>query len=82
MEKALPGLLKYEKTASQFLDFYGKALELWNDKNLLFRANAFLTAYLDKADNPEVKKKLATTGVKVADLLKDRKSLLRYSEAM
>lgn len=82
LEKALPGLLKYEKTASQFLDFYGKALELWNDKNLLFRANAFLTAYLDKAENPEVKKKLATTGAKVADLLKDRKSLLRYSEAM
>lgn len=82
LEKALPGLLKYEKTASQFLDFYGKALELWNDKNLLSRANAFLTAYLDKADNPEVKKKLAATGAKVADLLKDRKSLLRYSEAM
>lgn len=82
LEKALPGLLKYEKTASQFLEFYGKALELWNDKHLLSRANTFLTAHLDKVDHPEVKKKLAATGAKVADLLKDRKSLLRYSEAM
>lgn len=82
LEKALPGLLKYKKTASQFLDFYGKTLELWNDKHLLSRANTFLTAHLDEADNPEVKKKLAATGAKIADLLKDRKSLLRYSEAM
>lgn len=82
LEKALPGLLKYEKTASQFLDFYEKALELWNDKNLLSRANTFLINHLDEVENPVVKKKLAATGAKVADLLKDRKSLLRYSEAM
>lgn len=82
LEKALPELFKYEKTANQFLDFYEKALELWNDKNLLSRANTFLMAHLDEVDNPEVKKKLAATGAKVADLLKDRKSLLRYSEAM
>lgn len=82
LEKALPELFKYEKMATQFLDFYEKALELWNDKNLLSRANTFLMAHLDEVDNPEVKKKLAATGAKVADLLKDRKSLLRYSEAM
>lgn len=82
LEKALPGLLKYEKTASQFLDFYGKSLELWNDKNLLSRANTFLMNHLNEVENPVVKKKLAATGAKVADLLKDRKSLLRYSQAM
>lgn len=56
LEKTLPGLLKYEKTASQFLDFYEKALGLWNDKHLLSRANTFLLAHLDKVDNPVVKK--------------------------
>lgn len=82
LEKALPGLMEHEKTATQFLDFYGQTLELWNDKQLLTRANTFLTAQMEQAKSPAVKKKLAQTGTKVAELLQDKKSLSRFAEAV
>ncbi|WP_290565848.1 hypothetical protein [Akkermansia sp.] len=81
LEKALPPLLNHEKTALQFLGFYGQVLDLWKDKQLSARADACLTAWLKEADKASVRKKMAEIGLKVADQLGDKKSLVRYAEA-
>ena len=80
LEKALPPLLNHEKTALQFLEFYGQVLDLWKDKQLSARANACLTAWLKEADKASVRKKMAEIGLKVADQLGNKKSLVRYAE--
>lgn len=81
LEKALPPLLSHEKTALQFLGFYGQVLDLWKDKQLSARADACLTAWLKEADKASVRKKMAEIGLKVADQLGNKKSLERYAEA-
>ena len=80
LEKALPPLLSHEKTALQFLGFYEQVLDLWKDKQLSARADACLTAWLKEADKASVRKKMAEIGLKVADQLGDKKSLVRYAE--
>lgn len=81
LEKALPHLLSREKTALQFLGFYGQVLDLWKDKQLSARADACLTAWLKEADKPSLRKKMAEIGLKAADHLGDKKALVRYAEA-
>lgn len=81
LEKAVPGLLEHEKTAVQFLQFYGQVLELWNDRQLSGRANACLASWLDRPAKPVVRKKVAEVGLKVAGQLQDKKALVRYAEA-
>lgn len=81
LEKALPPLLSHEKTALQFLGFYGQVLDLWKDKQLSARADTFLTAWLKEVDKASVRKKMAEIGLKVADQLGDKKALVRYAEA-
>lgn len=80
LEKALPHLLSHEKTALQFLGFYGQVLDLWQDKQLSGRADACLTAWLKEAEKASVRKKMAAIGLKVADQLGDKKALVRYAE--
>lgn len=81
LEKALPHLLSREKTALQFLGFYGQVIDLWKDKQLSARADACLTAWLKEADKPSLRKKMAEIGLKAADHLGDKKALVRYAEA-
>ena len=81
LEKALPHLLSREKTALQFLGFYGQVIDLWKDKQLSARADASLTAWLKEADKPSLRKKMAEIGLKAADHLGDKKALVRYAEA-
>ena len=81
LEKALPPLLTHEKTALQFLGFYGQILDLWKDKQLSARADACLTAWLKEADKAPVRKKVAEIGLKVATHLEDKRALVRYAEA-
>lgn len=81
LEKALPHLLSREKTALQFLGFYGQVLDLWKDKQLSARADACLTAWLKEVDKPSLRKKMAEIGLKAADHLGDKKALVRYAEA-
>lgn len=81
LEKALPHLLSREKTALQFLGFYGQVLDLWKDKQLSARADACLTAWLKEVDKPSLRKKMADIGLKAADHLGDKKALVRYAEA-
>ena len=81
LEKALPHLLSREKTALQFLGFYGQVIDLWKDKQLSARADACLTAWLKEADMPSLRKKMAEIGLKAADHLGDKKALVRYAEA-
>lgn len=81
LEKALPHLLSREKTALQFLGFYGQVLDLWKDKQLSARADACLTAWLNEVDKPSLRKKMAEIGLKAADHLGDKKALVRYAEA-
>ena len=56
LEKALPHLLSREKTALQFLGFYGQVLDLWKDKQLSARADACLTAWLKEVDKHSLRK--------------------------
>ena len=81
LEKALPHLLSREKTALQFLGFYGQVIDLWKDKQLSARADACLTAWLKEVDKPSLRKKMAEIGLKAADHLGDKKALVRYAEA-
>ena len=81
LEKALPHLLSREKTALQFLGFYGQVIDLWKDKQLSARADACLTAWMKEADKPSLRKKMAEIGLKAADHLGDKKALVRYAEA-
>lgn len=81
LEKAIPNLLGHEKTALQFLGFYGQVLELWNDRQLCSRADSCLTLWLKQADKPAVRRKMAGIGLKVAGMLGDKKGLVRYAEA-
>ena len=81
LEKALPHLLSREKTALQFLGFYGQVIDLWKDKQLSARADACLTAWRKEADKPSLRKKMAEIGLKAADHLGDKKALVRYAEA-
>lgn len=80
LEKALPSLLSHEKTALQFLGFYGQVLDLWKDKQLSARADTFLTVWLKEVDKASVRKKMAEIGLKVAEHLGDKKALVRYAE--
>ena len=82
LEKALPPLLTHEKTALQFLGFYGQILDLWKDKQLSARADACLTTWLKEADKAPVRKKVAEIGLKVATHLEDKRALVRYAEAL
>ena len=80
LEKALPSLLSHEKTALQFLGFYGQVLDLWKDKQLSARADTFLTVWMKEVDKASVRKKMAEIGLKVAEHLGDKKALVRYAE--
>lgn len=82
LEKALPPLLSHEKTALQFLGFYGQVLDLWKDKQLSARADACLTAWLKEADKASVRKKMAEIGLNIAGQLENKKALVRYAEAL
>jgi len=73
-------LLSHEKTALQFLGFYGQVLDLWKDKQLSARADTFLTVWLKEVDKASVRKKMAEIGLKVAEHLGDKKALVRYAE--
>lgn len=82
LEKALAGLVDYPKTAGSMIALYGQVLEIWNDRQLLGRANTFITAQLVRVQKPELRKQWLSTGLKLADLLQDKKSMVRYAEAL